>query len=115
MGDFSVSNENYEKVVKQCKEYIKTEFESCGLKDDVERRIFELVQEWEKRQAEAEKRGEKIGGLGVIFIDVERAVWKADADSKRFGTRKCKYFRRWLSLPFTKSGGLGYWALQMWK
>ena len=71
-----MSNENYEKVLKQCKEYIKTEFEPCGLKDDVERRIFELVQEWEKRQAEAEKRGEKIGGLGVIFIDVERAFGK---------------------------------------
>jgi len=91
-GGFSVSNENYEKVLKQCKEYIKTEFEPCGLKNDVERRIFELVQEWEKHQAEAEKKGKKIGGLGVIFSEVERAVWKADADSKRFGTRKCKYF-----------------------
>jgi len=109
-----VSNKNYEKVLKQCEEYIKTEFEPCGLKDDVESRIFELVQEWEKRQAEAEERGEKIGGLGVIFIDLERAVWKADADSKRFGTQKCKYFRNWLSLPFSKPGGLGYWTLQMW-
>jgi len=109
-----VSNENYEKVLKQCKEYVKTEFEHCGLKDDVERRIFELVEEWEKRQAEAEERGEKIGGLGLIFIDVERAVWKANADSKRFGTPKCKYFRKWLNLPFTQPGGLGYWALQMW-
>ena len=75
-------------------EYIKTEFEPCCLKDDVERRIFELVQESEKRQAGAEKRGEKIGGLGVIFVDLERAVWKADADSKRLGTWKCKYFRK---------------------
>jgi len=46
-----VSNENYEKVLRQCMEYIKTEFEPCGLEDDVERRIFELVQEWEKRRA----------------------------------------------------------------
>ena len=110
-----MSNENYEKVLNQCKEYIKTEFEPCGLKDDVERRIFELVQEWEKRQAEAEKRGQQIGGLGVIFIDVERAVWKAYADSKKSGKNKCQYFRKWLSLPYIEPGGLGYWTLKMWK
>ena len=109
-----MSNENYERVLEQCKHFIK-EFERCGLRDDVERRIFELVQEWEKRNSYAEKKGKLIGGLGTIYMDLKRAVRKADTDSKKFGTQNCEYFRKWLSLPFTERGGLGYWASGWWK
>jgi hypothetical protein len=109
-----MSYENYEKVLEKCKYYIK-EFEPCGLRGDVERRILELVQEWEKRKADGERKGKLIGGLETICMDLLRAVKKAEADSKNFGKNKCEYFRKWLSLPFTEKGGLGYWASQMWQ
>lgn len=34
----------------------------------------------ELSKTELAREGEEIGGLGVIFIDVERAVWKARAN-----------------------------------
>jgi hypothetical protein len=35
---YRMSNENYDKVVEECKGYLK-EFEVCGLKEEVLRRI----------------------------------------------------------------------------
>lgn len=97
-------------VMKWCKKYIETEFAPCGLKGDVERRIYELCQEWRSRKAQGKlKTGKK-----AIFIDLHRAVWKAEADSKKYGKDKCKYYSKWLRLPFTQPGGLGYWTLKMW-
>ena len=109
-----MSREDYNRVLEKCKRCIE-EFEPCGLRGDVERRVLELVQEWEKRKADAERKGKLIGGLEVICSDLLRAVEKAEVDSKNFGKSKCEYFRKWLSLPFTKKGGLGYWASRMWQ
>jgi len=100
-----MSNENYERVVESCKEYIK-EFDSCGLKQDVLKRIFELVQWLEKQKAE----GKQVGEFNIIFYDIERTVEMAKTLSKKHGKNECEYYRRWLSLPFTKKKGLGYWT-----
>jgi len=107
-------NENYEKILEICKGYIK-EFEACGLGEEVRKRILELVQEWERRKNEADKKGKQIGGLQVIFMDLERAFWKAKADSKKSGKSMCEYFEKGLSIPFYKKGGLGYWSTRMWQ
>lgn len=40
-----------EEVMKWCAEYIETEFVPCGLKDEVERRIYELCQEWRRLES----------------------------------------------------------------
>jgi hypothetical protein len=103
-------NEQYEEVLGWCKKYIETEFAPCGLKDAVERRILELVQVWKEKKA----KGILKNGKMLIFRDIHRAVWKAKADSKKFGKHKCEYFRKWLSIPFTKPRGLGHWTLRMW-
>jgi non-homologous end joining protein Ku len=109
-----MSDDNYKKVLDQCKAIIEAEFAPCGLKDLVEERILELVREWEKRKAIAEKDGRMIGGLGAIFMDLERAVEKAKADSKKSGRDECEHLMIGLSLPYTRRGGLGYWSIRMW-
>jgi hypothetical protein len=76
---------------------------------------LELVQEWERRKSEADKEGKQIGGLKVISWDLERAFWKAKADSKKSGKNMCEYFERWLSIPYCKKGGLGYWSTRFWQ
>lgn len=97
-----MSNENYEKVVEWCKELIK-EFESCGLKQNVLKRILELVQWLEKQKAE----GIWTGDFQIIFKDLLRAVDSAESLSKKYNKDKCEYFRKWLSLPFTEKKGFG--------
>ncbi len=77
-------NKEYEELLEICKTIIEERFVPCGLKNAVEKRIFELFQEWKKRKSEAERKGKTIGGLKVIFKDLLRAVNKAEADSKRF-------------------------------
>lgn len=99
-----MSNENCDKVVEECKGYLK-EFEVCGLKEEVLRRISELVQWLEKQKAE----GKRVGGFGIICIDIRRAVELA----KTYDKDECEYFRRWLSKPFTEKGGLGYFTYVM--
>jgi hypothetical protein len=100
-----MENENYEKVVEWCKEYIK-EFETCGLNEDVMKRIFELVQ-WLEKQKVEDKR---VGEFKIIFYDIERAVEMAKALSKKYHKRECEYFKKWLSLSLTEQGGLGHWT-----
>jgi hypothetical protein len=109
-----MSNENYEKILEISK-YCINEFEACGLGEEVRKRILELVQEWEKRKSEADKEGKQIGGLTVIFWDLERAVNKAKADSKKSGKSVCEYFERSLSIPYDQKGGLGYWSTRFWQ
>ncbi len=99
-----MSDENYDKVVEQCKEYIK-EFEVCGLKEGVLKRISELVQWLEKQKAE----GKGVGEFETICLDIKRAVKLA----RTYGKDGCKYFRRWLSKHFTEKGGLGYYTYVM--
>jgi len=103
-----MSNENYEKVVEWCKELIK-EFLSCGLEEDVLKRIHELVQWLEKQKAE----GKREDGFKIIFYDLERAIEMAKAFSKKYHKDECCYLRKWLSLPFTERKGLGYWTTIM--
>lgn len=103
-----MANENYKKVIEWCKEYIK-EFETCGLKQDVLKRTFELVQWLEKQKLE----GKQVGGFMIIFYDIERAVEMAKALSEKYHKSKCEYFNKWLRLPFTEQGGLGHWTTMM--
>jgi hypothetical protein len=103
-----MSDENYEKVVESCKELIK-EFESCGLKQDVLKRILELVHWLEKQKTEGTWRGD----FQIVFMDLLRAVDSAKSLSKKYNKDECEYFRKWLSLPFTEKKGLGYWTIRM--
>lgn len=110
-----MSDDNYTKVLKLCRTIIKEEFEPCGLRDLVEDRILELVQEWKRRKTVAEKEGRTIGSLKLIYYDLIRGVNKANSDSKRYGKDKCEYLMRALSLPPTVKGGLGYWTIASWQ
>jgi hypothetical protein len=96
------------KVVEWCKEYIK-EFETCGLKEDVLKRIFDLVQWLEKQKLE----GKQVGEFMIICYDIRRAVELAEALSKKYRKRECEYFKKWLSLPFAEKGGLGHYTMIM--
>jgi hypothetical protein len=103
-----MSNENCERVVEWCNKYIE-EFERCGLKQEVLKRIFELVQWLEEQKTE----GKQVGEFKIIFYDIERAVEMAKALSKKYRNSECEYYRRWLSLHFTEEGGLGHWTTMM--
>jgi len=109
-----MSNENYEKILEISKYYIE-EFEACGLGEEIRKRILELVQEWERRKSEADKKGKQIGGLKVIFRELEKVVYEAEANSKKSGKSVCEYFERSLSIPYYKKGGLGYWSTRFWQ
>jgi hypothetical protein len=107
-----MENENYEKVVEWCKEYIE-EFETCGLKEDVLKRIFELVQWLEKRKLEKQKvEDREVDWIKIIPIGFEYYHNLAEFLSKHHKT-KCEYYRKWLDIPFTKKGGLLHWVVAM--
>jgi hypothetical protein len=108
MSELQISNENYVKTVELCKELIK-QFELCELKQDVLKRIYELVLWLEKQKS----NGIWKGGFQIIFTDLLRAADSAESLSDRGHRDKCYYFRKWLSLPFTEKGGLGYWTTIM--
>lgn len=107
-------NENYGKILEECKIVIEQEYAPCGLEDEIKKRLLELAKEWEKRKKRADEEGRTIGGLRIIVRDVFRAVGQAESNMKRFEKPKCYYLRRGLQIPYDESGGLGYLSLRFW-
>lgn len=108
-------NEDLEELLEECRVIIDRDFARCGLKEDVEKRIFELYEEWKKAKTRAEKEGRTIGGLKIVFKDLLRAVDLAKELAKKHETSECYYLRKWLRIPPTTEGGLGYYSKSMWR
>ena len=108
-----MEKESYKTVLELCKVVIARDYAPCGLENDVKKRLRELILEWEKRKKKADKEGRKIGGVGIIFKDIYRAVRQAESNTKRYRKSKCYYLERGLRIPLDKPGGLGYWSLKM--
>jgi len=104
---FETTDENYEKVVESCKEFIK-EFETCGLKEDVLKRIFEFVQWLEKQKLESRE----VGGVMIIPLDLKRAINLAKKLAEKHKS-ECEYYREWLSIPFSEKRGLLHYSYAM--
>jgi hypothetical protein len=102
-----MTNENYEKIVELCKEYIK-EFDACGLKEEVLKRISEFYQWLEKQKLQ----GREVGEFMIIPKGMEYYVELAKARSKKHKS-ECEYYREWLSTPFTEKRGLLHWCYAM--
>lgn len=108
-------NENYKKILERCKVIIERDYATCGLGDSIKERLLVLTLEWEGRKEKASKEGKTIGGLGIIFYDILRAVWQAKSNEKRWGKPKCYYLRHGLQIQPSEHGGLGYWSRSMWE
>lgn len=112
-GEVMEMNENYKKVLELCKVLIEKNYAPCGLEDEVKKRLLELTLEWEKRKEKADREGKTIGGLGVLRMDVSRAVGKAGSDAKKSGKSKCYYLRQGVQIPVGKPGALGNYFMSM--
>jgi len=107
-------NKDLEELLEECRVIINRDFAPCGLKEDVEKRIHELYEEWKEAKAKADREGKTIGGLKVIFSDLLRAVRFAKEQARKSGKTECYYLRKWLEIPPTSKGGLGYYSKSMW-
>lgn len=104
---------SYGTVLELCKVVIERDYAPYGLEEDVKKQLQELTLEWERRKKRADEEGKEIGGVGIIFKDIYRAVRQAESNAKIHGKSKCYYLERGLRIPLDKPGGLGYWSLRM--
>ena len=89
---------------------IERDFDPCGLKEDVKKRIFDLTVLWKRCKRRAEK---DVGDFGGLFYDLLRAVEHANSMMERTGKSKCYYLSRGLELAPPAQGALGNWFISM--
>lgn len=83
--------EAYQKALCLCKVLIERYYRTCGLEENVKERIYKLISLWVKCKEESEK---EVGGIGVLFFDIEREVGQADYLEREKGKPKCIKLRQ---------------------
>jgi len=109
-------NENFQYVLKISRYLIENEYKPCGLEEDLKERLYELILIWERLKEKASSEGRQIGGLKVLFFDLNRAIEKARADERRFQKKtKCEYLKKGLETPICNPGAFGNYFLSFCK
>jgi len=102
--------EAYQEALCLCKVLIERYYRPCGLEEVVKERIHNLTLLWMRCEEESEK---EVGGIRVLFLDIEREVGQAEYLESEKDMPKCVKLRRGLERPPPKRGALGNYFIRM--